>query len=116
MGTLCYPPSFVLLLPCIFTWTVLAKGNVTQEVHPWRARGSGGLGAPQALSHADSLSFQPDWALHPCTTSCSELKKKKKKFVVQFECVLICLPSIAACALSESGAEFLGHQLFTACF
>lgn len=78
-----------------------------------RARGSGGLGAPQALSHADSLSLQPDWALPPCAASWSDLKKK---FVVQFECVLVCLPSVGTCVPSESGAEFLGRQLCTACF
>lgn len=108
MGTLCYPPSSALLLPCVFTRGGLFgkeecdPGGLSQE-----GQGQWGLGIPQTLSCADGLSPQPDWVLDPWPTLCCELKK----IVVQFECVLVCLPSIGACAPSESGTEFLGHPL-----
>lgn len=94
--------------------SLLAKRDITQETHLRRVKGSGSLGVPQALSCTDGLSLQPDWSLNRCPSLCSELLKKK--IVVQFESVLVYLPSRGACALSESGAEFLGHPLFAGLF
>lgn len=64
-----------------------------------------------ALLYVHGLSCQPDWPLIPCPNLC--LNFFKKKIVVQFEPMLICLPSTRACAPNESGAELQGHGLFT---
>lgn len=87
-------------------WPVLAKRSPSRRV-----RGRGALVFPKP-SHVLTYSSQTG----PLTRAQLCVLNLKIKIVVQFDCVLICLPSIRACATGESGAEFLGHPLFTGLF
>lgn len=72
-------------------WPVLAEWGVTQESHPTRVKGSGGLGVPSPVLHWEPLTLAIP-VLDPGPTLYSKWKKKSKK-VVQFESGLVCLPA-----------------------